>query len=204
MRKYLLFSLTMLLLAQQTLGQERIVRGTVTDQSDGSTLPGVSIRIKGTDQGTVTDQDGKFSISVPGDSEILVFSFIGMKTLEKQIPASGVLDVAMESQQVGLDEVVVIGYGTVKKRDLTGSVSSVSSDEPQEIPSNSFDQEIQGRISGVNVTVIILPDVLTSANAVRITPTSLVSKALGFTTVVALHAAGEFVPAGLSISKSVG
>ncbi|MCF8229449.1 MAG: TonB-dependent receptor [Bacteroidales bacterium] len=152
MRKYLLFSLTMLLLAQQTLGQERIVRGTVTDQSDGSTLPGVSIRIKGTDQGTVTDQDGKFSISVPGDSEILVFSFIGMKTLEKQIPASGVLDVAMESQQVGLDEVVVIGYGTVKKRDLTGSVSSVSSDELQEIPSNSFDQEIQGRISGVNVT----------------------------------------------------
>ncbi|MDZ7742192.1 MAG: TonB-dependent receptor [Bacteroidota bacterium] len=153
MRKLLIaMSMLFILIAQQLAAQERTLQGRVYDKSDGSTLPGVSIRVVGTSQGTISDTEGKYRLQLPESADSLMFSFIGMKTIVKKIPASLQLDVRMESAQVGLDEVVVIGYGTVKKSDLTGSVSSINSDVLEEIPANSFDQEIQGRISGVRVT----------------------------------------------------
>lgn len=131
--------------------QDRAVEGTVLSTT-GEVLPGVSIVIKGTARGTVTDSDGKFRISVPRSSTVLVFSFIGFLTQEVTVGERTHVDVSLEPSIEQLDEVVVIGYGTVKKSDLTGSVSSVKADELRAVPSTSFDQALQGRAAGVQVT----------------------------------------------------
>ncbi|MBE0646361.1 MAG: TonB-dependent receptor [Bacteroidales bacterium] len=153
MRKmYFLWLSLFLLFGYQAYSQERIVTGTVTELSTGLTLPGVTVVEKGTTNGTVTDVDGQYSLAVPANAEILVFSFIGMNTQEMKIPASRKLNIQMEGANIDLDEVVVIGYGAVKKSDLTGSVASLNMEKLSEIPANSFDKKMQGRIAGVQVT----------------------------------------------------
>ena len=127
------------------------VSGNVKNES-GELLPGVTVIVKGTTNGTVTDFDGNYQIAeVPSDAT-LVFSFIGMKTLEIPIAGKSQINVTMQEESIGLDEVVAIGYGTMKKSDLTGSVSSVGSDDFNKGPQLTTQQLIQGKISGVNIS----------------------------------------------------
>ena len=146
------FLYLILFLSSAAFGQTRNISGTVTDAADGKTIPGATILVKGTTSGTTTDVNGKFSLKVNENAKILVFSFIGMKTIELPIKESNVINVQMEVENVTLDEFVVIGYGAVKKSDLTGSVASIRSDDLKKIPVNSFDQGIQGKVTGVQVT----------------------------------------------------
>jgi TonB-dependent starch-binding outer membrane protein SusC len=131
--------------------QERTVSGKVTD-SDGQPLPGVTIVVKGTTQGTVTNANGEYSLTDLPDDAILVFSFVGMRTQEVVVGSQTSIDVTMEEDVIGIEEVVAIGYGTQQKRDLTGAVGSVRLNE--EINSRSvadFGQLMLGKVSGLNI-----------------------------------------------------
>ncbi len=132
------------------LALQETVTGTVVDDA-GIPLPGVSIIEKGTSNGTVTDVDGKFTINVASSESILMFSFIGMQSIEEQVGERRVIDLQMETDTQGLDEVVVIGYGTVKKSDLTGSVGVVGADELLKAPVANALQGLKGKVAGVNV-----------------------------------------------------
>ncbi len=135
----------------QGYAQDRTVSGKVTSIDDGSAIPGVNVIVKGTTNGTVTDVDGNYKITLTSDGGTLVFSFIGYETAEIEIGTRSVIDLQMSIDATELSEVVVIGYGTSQKKDLTGSVASVRSDEIQNIPVIGIDQAIQGKAAGVNV-----------------------------------------------------
>ena len=128
-------------------GQQLKVKGTVT--GDGSLLPGVTVAVKGQQVGSVTDFDGNFEISANKD-DVLVFSYIGFKTLEATVTGSN-LDVNLLSDVSKLDEVVVVGYGSVKRKDLTGAVSTIKSDEIEKINTTTFEGAIAARAAGVQV-----------------------------------------------------
>jgi TonB-linked SusC/RagA family outer membrane protein len=130
--------------------QQKSVTGIVTD-SDGTPLPGVSVIVKGTTTGTVTDADGKFSMFISANAEILQFSFVGMKTQELPLEGRSVFTVVMEEEMVGIEEVVAIGYGTMRKRDLTGSVVRANVESFKEQPNLSIMQSLQGSVPGLNV-----------------------------------------------------
>ena len=123
-----LFSILFLflfLLPMLVMSQDKTITGVVTSADDQMSIPGATVLIKGTTTGTVTDMDGNYSLPNVSPESVIVFSFIGMKTVEITVGDQTVINVAMESDISELDEVVVIGFGTVKKRDLTGSVSTV-------------------------------------------------------------------------------
>ncbi|WP_170113639.1 TonB-dependent receptor [Mucilaginibacter yixingensis] len=126
------------------------VTGTVTDAT-GATLPGVTVKVKGTNIVTSTDVSGKFHVNLPVGNEVLVFSFIGYKTQE--IPASGQknFSIKLEEGTSSLDEVVVIGYGVMKKRDLTGAIGTVKGADIAQNPVSNPIEALQGRVSGVDV-----------------------------------------------------
>jgi len=130
---------------------DREVTGTVTDES-GSRLPGVSILIKGTQRGTTTSNEGTYSISVP-DGATLVFSFVGFVSQEIHVGNRTNIDVTLVADNKALEELVVIGYGTARKSDLTGAVGSVREEQLRERPAPSLNQTLQGKISGVQVNV---------------------------------------------------
>ena len=127
------------------------ITGKVTDKTTGDPLPQVTIQVKGTSQGTTTDFDGKYSIDVKSTSGTLVFNYLGYKTQEIEISGNNIINVTLVEDASTLDEVVVIGYGSSKKSDLTGSVSSVKSDEINAFPVLNASQALQGRAAGVNV-----------------------------------------------------
>lgn len=131
--------------------QQNSVSGKVTDSS-GQPLPGVTVLVKGTTQGTVTNADGNYSISNIPENAVLQFSFVGMKKQEIVVGSQTNISVSMVDETIGLDEVVTIGYGTVRKRDLTGAVSSIKGDELKRIPVAGLDAALQGQLTGVNVT----------------------------------------------------
>lgn len=134
------------------MAQETIVTGTITDVSDGSPLIGANILVKGTGVGSIADVKGEYSVKVPVGKHILVFSCIGYKEQEITIKAGQkVLNVMMTEDSELLDEVVVVGYGTMKKSDLTGSVTSIKSEELMKTNPVSINQSLQGRIAGVQV-----------------------------------------------------
>jgi TonB-linked SusC/RagA family outer membrane protein len=126
------------------------VSGVVTDTDDGLPLPGVTVSVQGLLQGTITDLDGKFSLDVPKGKSV-VLSYIGYKTQTVIIRGNDVLNIAMEVDSHLLDEVVAIGYGTMKKSDLTGAIGSVSGEKLRAAPVARVDQALQGRIAGVTV-----------------------------------------------------
>jgi TonB-linked SusC/RagA family outer membrane protein len=128
--------------------QVRTITGTVTDET-GETLPGVNVVVQGTTTGTTTDVNGTYSIGVPANNNILVFSYIGMITREIQIGNSTVINVTMETETIGMDEVVVVGYGTQKKSDITGTVASVGQERLELVPNLNIAQAIQGAVPGV-------------------------------------------------------
>lgn len=127
------------------------IGGRVTD-ANGEPLSGVSILVKGSSVGAVTDSQGRFSINVPDDIGTLVFSYIGFVSQEVPIRGRISISVVLVEDTESLDEVVVIGYGTVSKRDVTGSVGSVSASQVEKVPVTTIDQSLQGRVSGVQVT----------------------------------------------------
>lgn len=151
MRKKMKFILTNLLFVFciTVYGQKRTVTGTVTDNM--MPVPGVSVMVKGTTSGTTTDFDGKYTISINEGEDILIFSYLGYKTKEISIAGKTLIDVALEIDAVSLDEIVVVGYGTAKKSDLTGAVSSVSGDDLLKVASNRPVEAIQGRVAGVSI-----------------------------------------------------
>jgi len=126
------------------------VSGKVTDET-GSELPGVNIIIKGTTSGTVTDIEGNYALAVPNENSILVFSSVGFLSSEVVVGIRTSIDVALDADVTALDEILVVGYGTVKKSDVTGSVASVKSDELNQFPTVNPVQALQGRMSGVEV-----------------------------------------------------
>jgi len=150
MRKLSLLLVLMLLTAMQVLAQ-RTITGTVTGKEDGEGIPGVSVIIKGTTQGVLTDMAGKYSLNVPKDATTLVFTFIGMKKQEVAITTSNTLDVQLESEAIDVEGVVVVGYGTMRKSDVTGSVGKVNVSDLKKVTSVDAAQSMQGRVAGVNV-----------------------------------------------------
>ena len=138
-------------LVVNSVQQEITISGRVTDSS-GSLLPGVTVVVKGTTQGTITDTNGNFSIpNVPEDA-VLVFSFVGMKTQEILMSGRSIIEVTMAEETVGIEEIVAIGYGTMKKSDLTGSIGSVGSKDLKNQPVENIGQALQGKVSGVLIT----------------------------------------------------
>ncbi len=148
MRKYLVLAL--LMFSTTLLAQNFSVKGTVTDQN-GEPVIGVTVLEKGTRNGTTTDVDGKYSLTVFSADAALEFISLGYKTVTEGIDSRGVIDVVVEETSLGLDESVVIGYGTVKKKDLSTAVSIVSTDDINLRPVAEASGFIQGKVAGVTV-----------------------------------------------------
>jgi iron complex outermembrane receptor protein len=148
--KYLLL-LALILGGFTTLfGQSGMVSGTIVDATDGTTLPGATVVIKGTLKGTATDMDGKFSIEVEPNTT-LVFSYIGYTAKELIAEPNTTITVSLDPEAAGLEEIVVIGYGVQKKEDATGSVAPISSEEFNQGAINSAANLITGKVAGVSV-----------------------------------------------------
>ncbi len=139
----------MLMLSVTVLAQDRQVSGTVIDES-GTGMPGVNVLVKGTPQGTVTDSDGVFNLSVPAGATLVV-TFVGYKTTEVAVGEQTKISISLEPDISSLDEVVVTGYGFDKRRELTGSVSTVKTRDLTVAPSGNVEQMLQGRVPGVTV-----------------------------------------------------
>ncbi|HOP57853.1 MAG TPA: SusC/RagA family TonB-linked outer membrane protein [Bacteroidales bacterium] len=135
------------------LAQTRVITGTVSSATEGEgVIPGVTVQVKGTTLGTITDQDGKYSISVPANATTLVFSYIGMKKQEVEIAGRSVIDAAMESDLLGLDEVVVTALGISRERKSLGySVQEVGGDNISKTKESNFVNSLSGKISGVQI-----------------------------------------------------
>ena len=145
-------SMMLLVLLSMTVAMAQVlVKGTVIDKT-GESVIGASIQVKGTTQGTITDIDGKFSLGVPDKKSVIVISFIGYATKELQVDPSKPMSIVLEEDTKVLDEVVVVGYQEVRKKDLTGSVAKADMNELLNTPVGSFDQTLGGRIAGVNVS----------------------------------------------------
>lgn len=132
--------------------QGKSVSGKVTDSTTGDALPGVSILVKGTNQGSVTDAEGNFNLAVPGNESVLVFSFIGYSVKEVPVGNQTTLAVAMAPDAKALSEVVVTGYSTQSRRDITGAVSTVDAADLTKVAAPNVAQQLQGRAPGVTVT----------------------------------------------------
>ena len=130
--------------------QQGDVSGSVSNEA-GESLPGVTVVIKGTNNGTITDSDGKFVLkNVPAEA-VLQFSFVGMKLQEIPVAGRTSFRIVLADETIGIDEVVAIAYGTQKKRDITGSVQNINAEELQSIPVGQFAQKLQGQIAGVQI-----------------------------------------------------
>jgi len=145
----LLLLLVISCISISAFAQESIITGNVISQEDGLAIPGVSVVIKGTTNGTITDIDGNYSIKAKmGD--VLLFSFVGMKNFEQTVNSAKV-NVKLEPESIGLDEVVAIGYGTQKKKEISGAVVQVKSEELTQISTADLGTALQGQVAGVNV-----------------------------------------------------
>lgn len=149
--KKLQLTLLMLLASTLIFAQEQTVTGVVTSGSN-EPMPGVNVLIKGTQQGTVTDVNGRYSLAVGGDVNVLVFSFIGYNAQEVEINNRSSIDVTLTEDVTSLEEVVVVGYGTQKKQNLTGAVASVNAEEIQKRSALNASSALQGMAAGVTVT----------------------------------------------------
>jgi len=136
------------------LGQQTVVTGTITDSQDGAPLPGVNIQVKGTTLGAISDIEGKYSISIPEKDATLIFSFIGYVAQEIPMAGQSTLNVILTSDVSTLDEVVVIGYGTVKKVNQTGSIASVQSKALATYTGADLSVSLAGRMPGLRVMQI--------------------------------------------------
>lgn len=152
MKRLTLLLLGLAGLTSLAFSQSREITGTVSDQATGEALPGVNIVVKGSGLGSVTDLNGQYDIKASSPESVLAFTYIGYSDQEIRVGNSTVIDVKLSENIEALDEVMVIGYGTIKKSDLTGAVSSVKSDAVKDMPVLGMDQALQGRAAGVMVT----------------------------------------------------
>jgi len=129
---------------------QRTVTGTVLDESQ-QPIPSANVVLKGTQTGALTDSNGKFTLTVPSSGGTLLISFIGYVTQEVPVGTSSVLNITLKTESLALNEVVVVGYGTQRKADVTGAISSVSSEKLNAVPVGNFDQALQGRAPGLVV-----------------------------------------------------
>lgn len=130
---------------------QKSVSGTITDKS-GIPLPGVTIVIKGTTNGTITNSDGFYSLTNIPENAVLQFSFVGMQTQELAIANQTTVNITMQEETIGLEEIVAIGYGTIRKTELTSAVSNVSSENFIKGPARDAGQLIQGKVAGLNIS----------------------------------------------------
>lgn len=140
-----------LLVSFSSVAQERKISGSVISAT-GETLPGVSVLVKGTSNGTTTDVNGNYALLLPENGDVLIFSFIGMISTEVEIGGRSVVDVTMDFDVQALDEVVVVAYGTSSKKDLTGAVSVISAEALNAFPATTVDEALQGKTAGVQIT----------------------------------------------------
>ncbi len=129
--------------------QTRTITGKVTSADDGSSIPGVSIVVKGTTLGTISNIDGNYTIQVPADARSLVFSFVGMATQEVAIEGLSVVDVVLSSETIGVEEVIVVAYGTTTKRAFTGSAAVISDEEISKNQTSNITNNLAGKVAGI-------------------------------------------------------
>ena len=137
--------------AGDALAQE--VQGTVTDAEAGGPLPGVNVLVQGTTTGTITNPEGHYELELPSEDATLVFSFIGYVTQQVPVEGRDVIDVAMEADVAGLEEVVVVGYGTQQRVNLTGSVGTTTSERLEGRSVANVGEALQGVVPNLNVTI---------------------------------------------------
>ncbi len=137
--------------SSSSVQQQRTVKGRVTNEA-GEPLPGVTVLIKSTNNGTITDPEGNYVLSDVPSNATLLFSFVGMKPVELPVAGKQTIDVSMTEELYGLEEVVAIGYGVQKKSDVTGAMVSISADEIKKMPVTNTLQGIQGKAAGVDIT----------------------------------------------------
>jgi TonB-dependent starch-binding outer membrane protein SusC len=150
---FLLIVLFAFMCGYTLLAQTRAITGSVTSSVEGEgAIPGVTVSVKGTTVGAITDANGKFSIVMPANATTLVFSYIGMKTKEIVVGTESTINVNLEADLLNLDEVIVIAYGTQKREAKTGSVGVVNNDRIRDIPETSIDKMLSGKVAGVQIT----------------------------------------------------
>ena len=150
MKRSILLLLLTTVLSLGAFAQTTTVSGVITSSEDGEPLIGATVKVKGTTVGTTTDIDGNYTIKVDANGT-LQFSYMGYEGVDRQVKGQSTINVVMDPQQDLLDEVVVVGYGTVKKSDLTGSVASVNADKLNKTPAASLSNALQGQVAGVTV-----------------------------------------------------
>jgi len=133
------------------LAQNHVLKGVVRD-ADGKPVAGASIAIKGTGKGTSSATDGSFSLSLNSANDVIEISFIGFKTQTIEVKGRSTIDVALEEVKNQLSDVVVVGYGTQKKSDITGAISSIKNKDFKDQPVTNLAASIEGKLSGINVT----------------------------------------------------
>lgn len=146
-----LFASTIFLFFFSFAFSQRTVTGRVTDQ-DSKPLSNATVTVKGTNVSATTNTDGQYTITIPANAHTLVFSYVGYQVNEVNIQGSNSVSVTMQPQQNSMNEVVVIGYGTAKRKDVTGAVSSVTASQIEKVPVTTLDQALQGRAAGVQIT----------------------------------------------------
>jgi len=152
MRKYVLTLLCFILgVFHIAFGQDRQITGRITSAEDGSTYPGVTIMVPGTTIGSISDLDGNYLISVPEDATELQYKYVGMKSVTVSIDNRSSIDVELEEDILGLEEVVVVGYGRQLKTDITGSIAKVKPADLNQVPTVTFEHALQGVTSGVHI-----------------------------------------------------
>lgn len=152
MKRFVLLIFSIVLLAMQVSNaQVRSITGTVTSADDGTSIPGVSVVVKGTTIGATTNMDGKYQFPVPQDAATIVFSFVGMRTIEVPVEGQSVINVVMNPDVLGIDEVVVVGYGTATKQSFVGSIKTIKSENIQDKSVSNVSQSLAGESAGVRV-----------------------------------------------------
>lgn len=136
---------------EKTIIVEKTISGKVSDSANNEALPGVNIFIKGTNDGTTTDNKGDFKLNVPNEKSIIVFSFVGYEQQEIVVGNQTIFNVGLKVNTKVLDEVIVVGYGTQKKSDVTGSVASISRERLDQLPNTNIAQALQGAIPGLQI-----------------------------------------------------
>src|SRR6218665_2564196 len=148
-RKLLITVLILSLFCTLGWAQGRQVTGKVTSQEDGAGLPGVNVLVQGTSKGTTTDVEGNYSIDLLDSENTLVFTFVGFNTSTVQIEGRTTVDVVLVPDLKSLEEVVIVGYGTQREKDLTSAITTIRTDEIIKTPTGNAMQSLQGKVPGV-------------------------------------------------------
>ena len=151
LKVFLLCFITLFAFAGQMMGQQKTITGRVVDALNEG-MPGVNVQVKGTTSGTITNIDGDFSISVPNTKSVLVFTFIGYVKQEVAVGNQTKLNIQMKDDTQSLDEVVVVAYGTARKGDLTGALTTMRPDANEAAKAVSIDNLLEGKVAGLVVS----------------------------------------------------